>query len=69
MESPYLNTLPTTHQKAFIFDRSVPCSVNIDSSTTSDMMVHAPGGARGQNLGHTSRGITCQKGTFFLNRC
>ena len=53
LESSYVDTRQTTHQKTFIFDHLVPCSVGFDSSATSDMRVHARGGgARGQNLEH-----------------
>ena len=46
------NPRTLTHQKAFIFDQLVSCSVGIDSSTISDIRAHALGGARGQNLEH-----------------
>ena len=39
MVYPYVDT----HQKEFIFDHLVPCSVGFDSSTTSDIRVLAPG--------------------------
>ena len=43
VESSYVDTGQTTHQKTFIFDHLVPCSVGFDSSATSDMRVHARG--------------------------
>ena len=43
LESSYVDTRQTTHQKTFIFDHLVPCSVVFDSSATSDMWVHARG--------------------------
>ena len=52
LESLYVETRPATHQKPFIFDHLVQCSVGFDSSATSDRRVHARGGARGQNLEH-----------------
>ena len=52
LESPNVDTGQTTHQKAFIFDHLVSCSVGFDFSTTSDMRVHARGGTRGKNQEH-----------------
>ena len=55
LESPYVDTLPTTHQKPFIFDQLIPCNVGFDASATSDMRVtrFMPGdGVRGQNIEH-----------------
>ena len=43
LESPFVDTLPTTHQKTFIFDHFVPCTVGFDTSTPSDMRAHASG--------------------------
>ena len=56
LESPYVDTRPTTHQKQFIFDHLIPCSVGFDTCMTLDMRVHTGvwggGGPRGQNLEH-----------------
>ena len=41
LELTYVNTRPSTHQKAFIVDHSLPCSIGFDSSTTLGIMVHA----------------------------
>ena len=43
LELPYVDTRPTTHQKQFIFDHLVPCSVGFDASTTLDVRVHTRG--------------------------
>ena len=43
LESSYVDTRQTTHQKTFIFDHLVPCIVGFDSFATSDVRVHAWG--------------------------